>query len=62
MSAVMPELAQDEILTSREAAEFLKISVLTLHKALKSQDLPSHKLGRKYVFLRSEILEWLKRQ
>jgi len=62
MSAVLSEVAQDEILTSREAAEFLKISVLTLHKALKFQDLPSHKVGRKYVFLRSEILEWLKRQ
>lgn len=62
MSAARPMPHEEEVWTSKEAAHFLKISVLTLRKALKSQDLPSHKLGRKYVFLRSEILEWLRRQ
>lgn len=52
----------DEVLTTRETAEFLKVSVLTLRKMLKAGRIPSHRMGRKYVFLRSEILEWVKSQ
>ncbi len=62
MNAARAGMHEEEVWTTREAARFLKISVLTLRKALKLQDLPSHKVGRKYVFLRTEILEWLKRQ
>lgn len=52
--------AEEEVWTSREAARFLQISGQTLRKALKFQDLHPHKLGRRYAFLRSEILAWLK--
>jgi excisionase family DNA binding protein len=53
---------EEEIMTTREAAAFLRISVLTLRKALQNRNLPVHKVGRKYFYIRSEILEWLKKQ
>lgn len=52
----------DEVLTAREMAEFLKISTLTLRKRVHAGDLPAHRMGRKWVFIKSEVLEWLRKQ
>lgn len=46
-------------LTFQEAEEFLGISHQTLYKLVK-QGLPSHKIGKKRVFLREELLAWIK--
>lgn len=55
-------MSQEEVLTTKEAADFLKVSVLTLRKMTRNGNIPAHRMGRKYVFLRSEILEWVKSQ
>ncbi len=52
----------EEVLTTKQAAEFLKVSVLTVRKMHKTGRLPAHKMGRKWLFLRSEILDWVKSQ
>ena len=45
--------------TFREAQEFLSISHDTLYKLMK-QGLPSHKIGRKRVFLKEDLIRWIK--
>jgi len=52
---------EHEVLTFQEAQRFLRVSHQTLYKLMK-QGLPSHKVGKKRVFLREELMAWLKAQ
>ena len=45
--------------TFRETQEFLNISHETLYQLMK-QGLPSHKIGRKRVFLIEDLIRWIK--
>ena len=42
-----------------EAQEFLGVSHQTLYK-LMNEGLPSHKIGKKRVFLKEDIIQWIK--
>ena len=44
--------------TFTEAQEFLNISHQTLYELMK-QGLPSHKIGRKRVFLKEDLIRWI---
>lgn len=55
-------MTREEILTTKEAAEFLKVSALTLRRKIRQDSLPAHRVGRKWVFIKSEILDWVRRQ
>lgn len=44
--------------TYREAQEFLNVSHETLRQLMK-QGLPSHKVGRKRVFLIRDLIRWI---
>ena len=46
-------------LTFSEAQEFLGISHQTLYK-LMGEGLPSHKIGRRRVFLKEDLIRWIK--
>jgi len=46
-------------LTFQEAQEFLGVSHQTLYKLMK-EGLPSHKIGKKRVFLQEELMQWIK--
>ncbi|MBE9501260.1 MAG: helix-turn-helix domain-containing protein [Chloroflexi bacterium] len=46
-------------LTFQEAQEFLGVSHQTLYKLMK-EGLPSHKIGKKRVFLKEELIQWIK--
>lgn len=52
----------EEILTTKETAQLLRVSAITLRKLIKSDSLPAHKMGRKWIFLKTEILDWVKSQ
>lgn len=57
-----PEPKIDRIFyTFQEAQEFLNISHNTLYK-LMEQGLPSHKIGRKRVFLIKDLIQWIEEQ
>ncbi|MBI2850704.1 MAG: helix-turn-helix domain-containing protein [Chloroflexi bacterium] len=47
------------ILTFTEAHEFLRVSHQTIYK-LMAQGLPSHKIGKKRVFLKEDLIRWIK--
>ena len=45
--------------TFQEAQEFLNISHQTLYR-LMEEGLPSHKIGKKRVFLKEDLVRWIK--
>ena len=46
-------------LTFQEAQDFLGVSHQTIYNLMR-QGLPSHKIGRKRVFLKEELVQWIK--
>lgn len=56
------QMIAEEILTTREAAQLLRISPITIRKLIRVDSLPAHRMGRKWVFLKSEVLEWVKKR
>ena len=45
--------------TFQEAQEFLAVSHQTIYKLMK-EGLPSHKIGKKRVFLKEDLVRWIK--
>ncbi|NVM23474.1 MAG: helix-turn-helix domain-containing protein [Desulfobacterales bacterium] len=45
--------------TFQETQEFLNVSHETVYRLMK-QGLPSHKIGRKRVFLKEDLIRWIK--
>jgi excisionase family DNA binding protein len=61
---VMPRKKPDKdvervLYTFAEAQEFLRVSHQTLYKLLE-EGLPSHKIGNKRMFLKEDLLKWIK--
>ena len=54
-----PEKIERIFYTFREAKEFLNVSHQTIYELMK-QGLPSHKIGRKRVFLKEDLIRWIK--
>ncbi len=46
-------------LTFAEVQEFLGVSHQTVYNLMK-QGLPSHKIGKKRVFLKEDLVKWIK--
>ena len=46
-------------MTFQEAQEFFGVSHQTIYR-LMSQGLASHKIGKKRVFLKEELIQWIK--
>jgi len=54
-------LGEDEVMNSKEAAEFLKITRNTLMKYVKEGVIPAQKLGWQWRFSKAALLKWLER-
>jgi len=60
MARKKPEKEVERIFfTFSEAQEFLKVSHQTMYKLMK-EGLPSHKIGSKRVFLKEDLIKWIK--
>lgn len=61
--AMLVDVAQDEILTSRQARELLKIGRTKLWELTKSKVIPAYRVGEGRTsslrYKRSELLGWL---
>lgn len=55
-------MENDEILTAKEAAEYLKISLQTIYQLKAAGKVPFKKIGGSLRFLKSELYNWLKEQ
>lgn len=53
-------MTDDEILNIEQASEFLKIKKSTLYQKKKSNEIPFHKIGGKVVFMKSELIAYVK--
>ena len=50
----------NEVLTAGEVANYLRVSLSTIYRLLKSGDLPAFKIGSDWRFNRVQVEEWLK--
>jgi len=48
-----------EIITPREAAEYLNLNVRTIYRLAKNGKLPGHKVGRSWRFSKDALDKWL---
>jgi excisionase family DNA binding protein len=51
-----------EILTPREAAEYLSVHVRTIYRLVKQGEIPSRKVGGSWRFKKGVLDEWLSGQ
>jgi excisionase family DNA binding protein len=57
---IMNKIAQqEELLTAKEASEYLKVSPRTLYRHIRKHQIPAFKLGREWRFIKSELDKWL---
>jgi excisionase family DNA binding protein len=52
---------ENEVLTPKEAADFLKISLPTLYQLKARNKIPFGKVGGQLRFIKSELVEWVKK-
>lgn len=52
-------MSEKEVLTSQEAAEFLRVNIQTVLKLVKSGKIPGRKVGRNYKFLKKDLEKYL---
>jgi len=50
---------EDEIMTKKEAAKFLKLSVSTIDRLMKKRDIPFSKINGKVLFQKKDLVAWL---
>jgi len=55
----MNKITQEEVLTTKEASKYLKITPRTLYRHIREHNIPAFKLGREWRFVRSELDRWL---
>jgi excisionase family DNA binding protein len=48
-----------EILTPREAAEYLSVHVRTIYRLVKKMEIPGRKVGGSWRFKKEALDEWL---
>ena len=48
-----------EILTPREAAEYLSVHVRTIYRLAKNREIPGRKVGGSWRFKKDALDEWL---
>ena len=53
------EIQVREILTPREAAEYLSVHVRTIYRLVKNGDIPGRKVGGSWRFKKNALDEWL---
>jgi len=53
------EIPRKEIMTPREAAEYLSVHVRTLYRLAKNGDIPGRKVGGSWRFKKGALDEWL---
>ncbi len=49
----------DDVVTVKELADFLKVNIETIKRALKSKKLKGFKVGNEWRIYREDIAEWL---
>lgn len=59
--AVPRPIVEPEILTIREVAQLLRVSVSTIYKLARDRHIPASKIGKHWRFTRRDLDEWVHR-
>ncbi len=51
---------EDRWLTVDDISKYLSVTKDTIYKWIETRDMPAHKVGRKWMFQKAEIDEWVK--
>lgn len=51
---------EDRWLTVDDISKYLSVTKDTIYKWIESRNMPAHKVGRKWMFQKSEVDEWVK--
>ena len=54
-------IEDDEILTVAQVSGFLKLHQRTIYKLVKKGIIPGRQVGKKWLFLRSEVIKFLQK-
>ena len=52
----------NEVLTIKEVAEYLKVNERTIYRLAASNDLPGFRVGNAWRFKRSDLDDWMLKQ
>jgi excisionase family DNA binding protein len=55
-----PQRPRDDLLTIRQAAEFLSLSIPTLYTKVSRKEIPVNKRGKRLYFSTLELSEWVR--
>jgi excisionase family DNA binding protein len=50
----------DKWLTVEEICEYLSVGKDTIYKWIKQRNMPTHRVGRRWMFQKSEVDIWIK--
>lgn len=56
----LPPLTAADVLHAREVAVFLRVPLSTVMQWARQGEIPAHKRGRRWLFLRPEVEQWLR--
>lgn len=56
-----PDSLFENPITVKDVADLLAVSTKTIYKMAQSGDIPCKRVGTKYRFLRSQLMNWLKK-
>ena len=59
---IKPDDPEPEVMTSEEAAQFLRMNRIYLVAQARNGVIPGHQVSRHWRFLRSELLAWVAAQ
>ena len=51
---------EDKIMSSKEVAEFLNVSLATIYTKVNKREIPFMKRGKHLLFSKNDIISWLK--
>lgn len=49
----------DDILTKKEVAKYLKISIATINRLMKEKKIPYSKINGRVLFLKKRLIQWI---
>ena len=49
-----------KVMTAAEVAKFLRVDIKTVYAEVNAGQLPGRRVGRRVVFLREALLDWLR--
>ena len=55
-------MTTNDLMTTKELAEYLQLDRMTIYKLLKSGDIPANRVGHQWRFFRADIDTWVRSQ